>query len=67
MKRQMEVIRKNQMKLPEWKNIILKMKNYCMGLITDRHSRIKVFKKENPEDGTAESIPTEEKEGWPRQ
>lgn len=38
MKREMEVIRKNQMKLPDWKNTILKMKNYWMGLITERHS-----------------------------
>ena len=36
MKREMEVIRKNQMKLPDWKNTILKMKNYWMGLKADQ-------------------------------
>lgn len=35
MKKEVETIRKNQMKLLDWKNTVSKMKNYYMGLITD--------------------------------
>lgn len=36
MKKEVETIRKNQMKLLDWKNTVSKMKNYYMGLITDQ-------------------------------